>query len=569
MQAQDTQGKTHYIHSKIAPSRETNTINHKQIQSQSNVLTIGMGLGYQWQRHNIGPAIQKIFILAENFDFLEHNIDLIEKIFQKKARKKQFLLETAHSSPKKIVQEYFHCTALSTIDDPIKSSVQSSKSKIPTNQEHEIFIFNYQHLTQAIQYILTINSADSLVLHYYSPIYRIWPEPKPNLEQILKKSLANKEQNNATVSHFAILWHKHSILNLANVANAANAMTYIKEIQSLSKPDMPVFIAGASPGLQYFLENAQHRQLVKNHCLILAADSAEGVLDYWKLEPHIVIAADASAFCVNQIPWQSKNPDIVRLYNMVVHPALIFNQKQKSTPVFFFRNHPWEQLLTQHFDLTFTGLTGTNVGLMALDLALRLNSNTILMAGMDMSYASAQTYSLNTPYSSFFMTRYNRLLPLPQQFINQIARTRAYCQPEQEDALLYRRHSLDQGLTALSEWYSRAMSQDKQVFFCHIPKSIYQEITGKKYDHKTTSSWQNFLSKYENHPAQTRHDIHQALQKSMVLDCLSKSDISNFLRIYADKLPKTMTHLLNLHWPAEKKFLQKRFKQTLRHLTNL
>lgn len=434
----------HYLHSRLYPSREKG-IEFEQ-EGSAIILSFGLGLGYHWQKGKWPKQTREVHILAEDWCFVQEKLALVAEILGRTATKMgesdtPILFEAEGEAPLYIHDNNRASSSLTSILKPQK---ESPKGKA--------------------------------VFHYFQPAVRLAPERVPDLSELYKRSLA-QGQSSATKEHFAFVWHNHFTINLQQ-SSSRSGWPILHQAQPPWPDDQKgaVFVAGASPGLNTTLADPHNRRQIQQKAIVIASDSAEAVLRGYGLEPDIVVAIDASPFSANQLAFTPPRNQTIRLTNPVVTPAL-FDQSD----LVLLRHHPLEQLLVQFLGIEPLFLPGNHVGSVALELGRALRPQEIWIAGMDLSFARGVTYGQPSMYHSLFLRRQKRLSSLESQAMEQIQRSFAYALPLSENPggeLLYRRHSLDQGLAELKEslMARHESSEATQIYFCHLPAPIAREL---------------------------------------------------------------------------------------------
>jgi hypothetical protein len=439
-----------YFHSRIKPSAEKSLI--AKLTPQINILiSIGFGLGYQWQKHWIPAQLEKIFVFSEDFSLISSHLDLLEKILQKKGSKHKNLSRDI---------DYFIFQS-----EPIGTASSAG----------QIYIFDFNELAKCLSFILEIVGKTDFICQNFPPFEKCLDQAGltiPDLKNEIKKINSRILTAKNTKEHFAFTWHKNILQNLQQLSFSQKAFRMLVEIKPFNF-EQNVFIAGASANLTKTLLHEPLRKFIHGNCLVIATDTAEGILNHFDIKPSISLSSDASYFSLNQMAkwtkeFKTNRMTPLRLGNLVI-PRRMY---QKGSFVSLFRFHPLEQLFLQYLDLSCWQGSGSHIGATALEIALELKPRRILVAGMDLSYENAITYGHATPYTDFFLRIGNRRMPLSQAIMDQLRRMKAH---PHKGSVLYRRATLDRALEELKAWLMEN-DQERKIEFIELPHMIAEEL---------------------------------------------------------------------------------------------
>lgn len=596
-----------FLHSKIDPLREELRFSEQQNnnlkQNQfTEIIGLGMGLGYGWAKLDLPDSITRVTLFCLNLEFLIGQQQLLYKIFSQVDFSDSFSSKLQKSE---IVFEYLEKKE-QTLDDieakNLNEKTEDSESKYsPQCKISSLCIkrITTEHQNERVIHIYDLNSLDAWLtikreelrkqavaagqsfreqvqqfcdhtfFHIFPPLQAIFTE-KINKQEIclhLATSRNDKDNKDQTKAHFAFLWQKNFMDTLRQKSRNNQELKYLHSIYPYSKRKdidesrqikdketigKKFFIAGAAYSLEKFFEKKPPLDLMSKELIILSTDSAEGVLRYFGLEPDFVFSADGSAFNQNlraHFPRQ-KNAWPLRFAPLLIqHDLFAANDYIALTGT-----HPLEQLLQEYFQLANLGISGSHVGEMAVKFALAMQAQAIFIAGMDLSYVDAISYSGNTPYSDFFQRKSSRLSPFSHQVFQQVQRTRAY-----KSGKIYRRKSLDDAI----QKFNRDYGNRGNIYFIDFPNSLQKELGGK---HLSSEKFISELKK--NHDENSKNfpsvaSKREYLRKKIHIESLETSELQDFLQ----RLPQWLgeNHIrqsLYGHWRSQEDYNQQYNRQS-------
>lgn len=217
-----------------------------------------------------------------------------------------------------------------------------------------------------------------------APIYqRIYKETLTQLEEQINAAVINEASNQQTHGTFNKQWIENILFNLPYTIKYPSFNSF-KNVWKGQK----AIIVGSGPSLQ---QDAHYLKRLKNKCLIIAAGSSVQALQYYGIEPDLVVTMDGgdANYRVFQNIDTSRSPllfitqthhKILDIYNNELVYA-IFSEDQVSKYVL-------PTLIPSISFLSTASVTGT-----ALQAAAYMGIDEIYLMGQDLSYPNNQFYS--------------------------------------------------------------------------------------------------------------------------------------------------------------------------------
>ncbi|MDR2660023.1 MAG: DUF115 domain-containing protein [Spirochaetaceae bacterium] len=217
---------------------------------------------------------------------------------------------------------------------------------------------------------------------------------------VLRRLIATEWANAITLTKLGRLYIRNAIRNLGLLISRP-------DIGKLDFGSRPIFVLGAGPSLDNFLDNMA-RFPPPDSSVIICADTALRPLKERNIKPNLVIALEAQHWNLRDFngtgDWR-----VPVAMDMSALPA-VSGVLGGETYVFWTR---WTELSV--FErLAALGLLPLeipalgSVGLSALSIALRLGSGTIFTAGIDFSFTLDKYHCRGSPSHSEALSRHNR-----------------------------------------------------------------------------------------------------------------------------------------------------------------
>ncbi len=191
--------------------------------------------------------------------------------------------------------------------------------------------------------------------------------------------------NDNTLGLFSRLWQKNII---------QNATQHTSRIASLSQLEnayrnIPALLCCAGPSLYQHL---QHIQKLKPHMLLVAVDTAVGVLKEHNIIPDFICSVDPQYINTKHLQWHTQDTPYY-LIDLAVSPR-IFQLSTKQS--IFFANKsiiPLAQALYHNMGFEAETYSGGSVATFAWDALRYMGITDIYTVGLDLSYPFHATHS--------------------------------------------------------------------------------------------------------------------------------------------------------------------------------
>ncbi|MCP4131399.1 MAG: motility associated factor glycosyltransferase family protein [bacterium] len=212
--------------------------------------------------------------------------------------------------------------------------------------------------------------------------YQADPEYYNNLLEKARSYLSTKEVNIATLAKFEKIWSSNIARNIGAFAASPGANIFYDMFK-----DMPALVVAAGPTLLHSLEFIRKN---RERMIIVAVDTAYGVLLHHGIEPHFCIAVDPQVINARYFEGTREGKTIL-VADPTVHPSVyrLFRGRVVCTGVAFKLMKWIERIFGERGELTHGGSVSTN----AYDFALRLGAKPIIMVGQDLSFTNGQAHA--------------------------------------------------------------------------------------------------------------------------------------------------------------------------------
>ncbi len=199
---------------------------------------------------------------------------------------------------------------------------------------------------------------------------------------VCRACLSAKEVNIATLAKFEKIWS-------GNIARNIEAVISLPGVSSLygKFSGMAAVIVAAGPSLA---ESLDFIRSVKDRALIIAVDTALGILLRAGIEPHFCVAVDPQV--INARYFEGiKADDTVLVGDPTVHPSVFHLH---TGPAFItgiaFDLMKWiEKISGEKGEITHGGSVATN----AYDLAVRMGCSPVILTGQDLSFTGGRAHA--------------------------------------------------------------------------------------------------------------------------------------------------------------------------------
>lgn len=208
------------------------------------------------------------------------------------------------------------------------------------------------------------------------------------IEKLAFQASANEGARRATAGRYLLQ-------TLANAPRLARE-GHIGALENLFA-GMPTVVVAAGPSLD---RNVHELRAVKDRVLIVACDTAARPLVLAGIEPHVIVATDASR--ANAAHLSSLPPSKSWLVAEGSLHSSAFAHFDRRTFAFRVADHePWPWLQTLGLDAPRLDTWGS-VATCAFSLALRLGGNPIAFMGADFAFTGGRPYCRGTSFESLW-----------------------------------------------------------------------------------------------------------------------------------------------------------------------
>lgn len=211
------------------------------------------------------------------------------------------------------------------------------------------------------------------------PAIGIRPGKEEAWEVRFRELAVTSDRNRATLDRFVDVWREHIWRNLPAILRSA-PLTALEGVAKRAR--VPVILVGAGPSLD---RNVSVLKEYADRVAIIAVDTALRSLVHAGIEPHFVIAVDATeenVYDFDGLPTRRLRTALVMV--PVVHPRI---------PEFFERRfvasygHPVQNWIEESLGERFGSLlVSGSVSTIGYDLARYLGGSPIILMGMDLAY---------------------------------------------------------------------------------------------------------------------------------------------------------------------------------------
>lgn len=283
-------------------------------------------------------------------------------------------------------------------------------------KNQNIIISDFNNLQKAIlnNYIPSIFGDAKIIFQ------RIWALENQNEYQKIKneiqKSLTLISEDYSVQSHFGKLWQKNIIENLFVLSKLQK-----KEEITVNTKKTAIIVA-AGPSLDKKIDFIKQNL---NNFYIISTDTAYETLSKNKIISDIVVSIDGQNVSTNHF---YNNLDFSKtnfVFDLCANSCVSKKIKKSTNKIFFFSNgHPLSEYAKNFSNQIFSIFTGSGtVTIAALDLAIKLGFNKILIFGADFSYINGKTYTKGTYLDNLYNKNSNYLFSTEKYFSKLMFRT--------------------------------------------------------------------------------------------------------------------------------------------------
>lgn len=211
-------------------------------------------------------------------------------------------------------------------------------------------------------------------------------ELSPEYYEEVDKQLAELSEvakhNKATLKKFSGTWQRHILSNLKSVVMEPGVNELFHKFQGI-----PTILVGAGPSLD---KNIQWIAGAQGKAIIMAVDTAFKTLLRYGIKPDFVLSLDAMEDNYRHLEGTNERETCL-IANPVAYPSII---KEFCGPVFMMNfGDPLIVWIENFIGKKGETLSGGSIATSAFDLAYKLGSSPIILAGLDLSYTGGRAYT--------------------------------------------------------------------------------------------------------------------------------------------------------------------------------
>ncbi|MFD3259377.1 6-hydroxymethylpterin diphosphokinase MptE-like protein [Paenibacillus lentus] len=330
----------------------------------------------------------KLYFLHSKYNAKEESVKWLESVKEEINKNGQILLfGTGMGYFLDAVIKYSNATHVIVYEPNIGIFNQMIRSKdirclLSDDRIKMLAVGCHEYVIAQIAHSILKMFADSISL-ITTPIYlRIFKETYKQLQMSILSEVNNDASNLQTYQMFQKTWLKNILFNLPYTINHPSATSLKGSINGGI-----VIIVGSGPSLQ---KDIHYLKKIRNKCFIIAAGSSIQALQYFDLDPDLVVTIDGG------IPNYKvfKNIDTSRtplLFTTQVHHKIAEVYRNDLLYAMFSNDQVSEYMLREQQVLTMkssSSVTGT-----ALQLAAYMGAKEIILMGQDLSYPEKTFYT--------------------------------------------------------------------------------------------------------------------------------------------------------------------------------
>lgn len=218
---------------------------------------------------------------------------------------------------------------------------------------------------------------------------RVRPADVRSALETLKKMVFNASANERARVQFGARYLRHTLANLPHLHGSRDVGDLFGKFSGT-----PVLVLAAGPSLDVNLEQLRP---VRERALVIAVDTALKPCLAAGLPPDLVVGVDPGELNLRHLSVGSAPAATHLVAEASLAPGSF---EPFDGRVFTFRvgeHHPWPWLLSQGIDRAQLRAWGSVLA-SALDLAVQIGGNPIVLLGADFAYTGGQPYCRNTAY---------------------------------------------------------------------------------------------------------------------------------------------------------------------------
>ncbi len=247
---------------------------------------------------------------------------------------------------------------------------------------------NIDILGKWIDTIINEEEAEKISFFYLKTLFEIDKEYYLSCISIIEEEIRKKLQNSLTTTGFGRQWHYNILRNIYHSIELFKNTNIFYE-----KYDVPVIITGSGPTLDYDILNIKK---FSEHYLIITPAQSLPTLLHHNIIPDIVVSMDGGYH--NRKYFENINDDrlnkTILITTLMVYPQILRMWKGKIQLVNM--NQPLERFLLAGFSFEDFYMEGT-VSLLALSVAKKLTTSSIILCGLDFCYVDNRLHSSGNP----------------------------------------------------------------------------------------------------------------------------------------------------------------------------
>jgi hypothetical protein len=219
-----------------------------------------------------------------------------------------------------------------------------------------------------------------------------------NAVRVAKSYISSKDANIATLAKFEKLWSSNITRNAGVFLSSPPVSAFFNSLQGI-----PAIVVCAGPSLSRSIPFIR-RSL--DSAVVIAVDTAYFILRRHGIEPHFCVCADPQV--VNARYFEGDTPSrTILVADPCIHPSVyrFFNGRVLSAGIPFDMMKWIEEVSGEKGELAHGGSVSTG----AFDLARRLGSSPIVLAGQDLSFSSGLAHARGSYLDEQVHNRVTRL----------------------------------------------------------------------------------------------------------------------------------------------------------------
>jgi hypothetical protein len=281
--------------------------------------------------------------------------------------------------------------------------------------------------------------------------FSLFEEYYDRIETLFKEFMSGRLSDLLTMYAFDSLWMKNMIDNMPRLVGKSSILS-LKDVAM----GRPAIVVGAGPSLRFQLDTIAG---VRDRIAIIAVDTALESLLLFGIEPDFVVAIDAQQHnfldFFSCLMGEAVRRRTVLVSDLIVYPKIL---NHWSGPLYFSSTaHPAESVYEdraaseESFFTAFDGVyqdvhpivskfksfygpagwlrCGGSVATTAIEFAIHIGSNPVLLAGLDFSYTQYMTHVHSSPSYNLHYRDSNRLSTLSTAFVRSLStRKTVWCE---------------------------------------------------------------------------------------------------------------------------------------------